>query len=258
MKKVLILFAALSLSLGAQSLYAQAVESMIDTYLENVGGKEKLAALKTMKLTAKGNAQGMELPVTMYTTANGQQRLDMVFQGQEITQMAFDGKEGWGINFMTGEAEKMDAEQSMLMKEQVSDFPDPFLNYKEKGYTVTLEGEEDVEGTATYKIKLTKKPIVVEGEEVENFSYYYFDKEALVPIMQEDFAKAGPMKGTSTQTFTSDYQEVGDGLYMAHSITQKMNGNPMFSMNVETIELNVEIKDSLFAFPEAAADDTDK
>lgn len=251
MKKVLILFAAFVFSLGTQALHAQAVESLIDTYLENVGGKKKLAALKTMKLTAKGNAQGMELPVTMYTTANGKQRLDMVFQGQEITQMAFDGKEGWGINFMTGEAEKMDAEQSKIMKEQVSDFPDPFLNYKEKGYTVTLEGEEEVEGTATYKIKLTKKPLMIEGEEVENFSYYYFDKDALVPIMQEDFAKSGPMKGQASQTFTSDYQEVGDGLFMAHSITQKMGGNPVFSMNVETIELNVDIEESFFAFPEA-------
>jgi outer membrane lipoprotein-sorting protein len=246
MKKTLILLVAAVLAFGAQ---AQKAEEIVSTYLENIGGKENLAKLETMVLTGKSQAQGMEIPVTMYQTADGKQRMDLVFQGQQVTQMAFDGEEGWGFNFQAGKAEKMDSKQSKMMKTQTQDFPDPFLNYQEKGYTIEYMGEEEVDGTPTYKIKLTKDPLTIDGEEVENFSYYYFDQDAYVPIMQEDFAKMGPAKGQSTKTYTSDYKEVA-GVYMPHSMSQKMNGQEMFSMAIEEIKINEEIEEGFFDFPE--------
>ncbi|NBC09778.1 MAG: outer membrane lipoprotein-sorting protein [Bacteroidetes bacterium] len=246
--KKFILFIAAALAFSATLSAQMTAEEIIDTYLENIGGKDNLAALENMMFKAQTQAQGMQIPITMYQTADGQQRMDMVFQGRKITQMAFDGETGWSTNFQTGQAEKMDAEQSKLMKTQTGDFPDPFLNYEEKGYTVSLEGEEEVEGTMTYKIKLTKDPVTVQGEEVENFTYYYFDKDALVPIMQEDFVKAGPTKGQASRTYSSDYQEVGD-VYMPFSITQKMNGQTMFSVKVDEYKVNQELEDGLFAFP---------
>jgi outer membrane lipoprotein-sorting protein len=246
--KKLMLFILAAVALSATVSAQITAEEIIDTYLENIGGTENLDALENMVLQAQTQAQGMQIPITMYQTADGQQRMDMVFQGREITQMAFDGETGWSTNFQTGQAEKMDAEQSKLMKTQVSDFPDPFLNYEEKGYTVSLEGEEEVEGTMAYKIKLTKDPVTVQGEEVENFTYYYFDKDALVPIMQEDFVKAGPTKGQASRTYSSDFQEVGN-VYMPFSITQKMNGQTMFSLEVDEYKVNQELEDGLFAFP---------
>ena len=52
------------------------------------------------------------------------------------------------------------------MKLESKDFPDAFFNYKEKGYTIELLGKEDLEGTETFKIKLTKTPMTVDGEKV--------------------------------------------------------------------------------------------
>jgi outer membrane lipoprotein-sorting protein len=253
-KAILFIFAAIALS---TTLSAQiTAEEIIGTYLENIGGTENLAAMENMVLKAQTQAQGMEIPITMYQTAKGQQRMDMNFQGREITQMAFDGETGWNTNFQTGQPEKMDAEQSKLMKAQVDGFPDPFLGYEEKGYTVSLVGEEEVEGTATYKVKLTKDPITVQDEEVENFTYYYFDQEAFIPIMQEDFVKAGPTKGQASRTYSSDYQEVGN-IYMPFSITQKMNGQTVFSVKVDEYKVNQELEDELFAFP-AESEEGDK
>ncbi len=258
MKKQFFILASLLLSAATFVQAQMTAEEIVSTYLENIGGAEQLAEIETMVIIGNTQAQGMEFPMTMYQTADGAQRMDMTFQGKEMTQMAFDGEEGWGINFMTGKPEKMDAEQSKMIAAQTEDFPDAFLNYKEKGYTVELVDENaDVEGTPAYKVKLTRKPMTVEGEEVENFAYYYFDKDAFIPIMQEEFAKAGPAKGQASQTFTSDYQEVS-GIYMPFSISQKMNGATVFSMAIEEIKVNEELDDELFEFPEDAEEEGDK
>lgn len=256
MRLITCILAFLLLGLTGSLSAQMTAEEIIDTYLETIGGVDKLQTLKSVKIMGKAQAQGMELPITMYQKAPGKQRMDMVFQGQEMTQMAFDGKEGWGMNFMTMEPEKWDAEQSQIMASEM-DFPDPFLHYKKKGYTVSLEEPATIEGTECYKIKLTKKPVTVDGKEEENFQYHYFDKETNVPIMIESFAKAGPQKGQAVQTFMSDYQEV-EGIYFPFSMAQKMNDQAMWDMSIEKMEVNAGIDDSVFAFPEKKASEEGK
>ena len=46
----------------------------------------------------------------------------------------------------------------------------------------------------------------------------------------------------------SDYQEV-NGLFFPFTVTQKVNGQEMFSMTMEKIEMNVAIDNKEFAFP---------
>jgi hypothetical protein len=167
----------------------------------------------------------------------------------EITQMAFDGNEGWNTNFMTQKAEKMDAEASANMKSQTGDFPDPFLGYKERGYTVQLEGKETIEGTETFKIKLTKKPVKVEGKDEENVLYYFFDVENYVPIAMKTTIKTGQMKGATVETMMSDYQE-SNGLYFPFSITTKYNGQTGEAIQIDSVDQNVEVDSKAFAFPE--------
>ena len=230
------------------SLSAQTAEEVIDNYLEAIGGKDALSKITSMKITGIAKAQGMDFPIVMYQKAPGKQRMDMVFQGQEITQMAFDGETGWGVNFMTMQTEKWGQEESATMKAEM-DFPNPFLNYADRGFSVSLEGEETIEGTECFKIKLIKKPVVVEGKEMENFSYHFLDKESFVLIMLQQFIKSGPMKGTTSQTYFSDYDKAGD-VYFAHSIVSKVNGQTTASISFSEIEVNPEIEESLFSFPE--------
>lgn len=236
------------LLLASSTTFAQTADEVIEKYFTAIGGKEKLLALKSAKMTAKIKAQGQEFPVVMLQKAPNLQKMVLVFQGKEITQMAFDGNEGWSTNFMTMKPEKIEAEESENMKLEM-DFPDAFLDYKSKGYSILLEGSENIEGTDCHKIKLTKKPVKVDGKEEENFSYYYFDKENNVPIMQKTISKKGQMKGVAIDTFLSDYQEI-NGLFFAFTISQKVNGQEMANIAVEKMELNVEIPTSEFSFPQ--------
>jgi hypothetical protein len=200
-------------------------------------------------MTATIKTQGMELPATMVNTADGKMKVSINFQGMEFVQPAFNGETGWQTNMTNMQAEKMDDEQNAMMKDQAGDFPDALLNYKAKGYTATLEGEETVDGVETHKLKLTKKPVMVDGKEMENATYYFFDKDSGVQIMTRSEAKVGPMKGMTVEALMSDYQEV-EGLYFPFSMENKINGQSQASIVIDKIELNKEVDNAMFAFPE--------
>ena len=166
----------LLLLFSSYMLSAQTAESIIEKYMENTGGREAWSKITSMKSTGSVKAQGLDFPTVMLSKGN-KQKLTFTFQGKEIVQPAFDGQEGWQTNFMTMKAEKMEAEDSEILKAEYADFPEVFLKYKEKGYTAELQGSETIEGTDCFKVKLTKKPIKIDGQDVENASFYFFDKE---------------------------------------------------------------------------------
>ena len=213
-------------------LKAQTADEVIDNYFKNIGGKEKFAKIDGFKMDMVTNYNGMEIPVELYNNKSGKMYVKINFQGKEITQVAFDGKKGWSTNFMTMKPEEMDSETSANILSEIADFPDPFLNYKEKGYTVEMLGKETKEGTECYKIKLTKKPKMVDGKKVDNVVFYYFETENYVPIMTETEMQEGPMKGQMSTSTLGDYQEV-EGMYFPFTMNQ--GGQ---AMTVKKIEIN--------------------
>ena len=245
MKKItLSLFAVIALALSGTS---QTADQVIGQYFETIGGEEKISKITSSRAICSAKAQGMEIPVTMVSAAPNKTRMDMTFQGKEMTQMSYDGETAWGVNFMTMEAEAMDSETSMVMGAQ-SEFPDPLVAYKEKGYTAEITGSEEVEGVDCHVIKLTKKPILLEGKEEENATIYFMDKENGIPIKQTDQSLTGAQKGMSIDTYFSDYQEV-DGMYFPFTIEQKINGTTAFSVTITEMELNPELPEGYFSMP---------
>lgn len=200
-------------------------------------------------MTAKVNQQGMEIPLEMYQLADGKQMTVINFQGKEIKQGVFDGETLWGHNFMTMKAEKSDAEATANMKLDMNDFPDAFIDYKEKGYKVELLGKETIDGAETFKIKLTKEPVTIDGKKEDSITYYFFDTENFVPIAIQTEIKSGPGKGMMSEVTMSDYQEV-DGLFFPFSMTQGVKGQPGAPLTITKIELNPTVDAALFAFPE--------
>jgi hypothetical protein len=94
------------------------------------------------------------------------------------------------------------------------------------------------------------------GQEVS----YYLDAEYFVPIMITRTGIGGMPGGgrgrgntpSEIQIIVSDYKEVG-GLLIPHSMQTRRVGSERSpqSVTIETIELNVEIDDSVFALPES-------
>ncbi|MFN7118387.1 MAG: outer membrane lipoprotein-sorting protein [Saprospiraceae bacterium] len=236
LKKTFLLLVVLVCTIAAQ---AQTVDEIITKSLENTGGVEKWKALKSTKMEGTMAMQGFEFPGTVYAKAPKKQRVEVNVQGKNIVQ-AYDGTTPWWINPFAGseDPQKMPDEMSEQMVND--EFESEFIDYKTKGHQVALEGKQTVEGTETFKVKLTKKNGDVE--------YYYFDTENYVPIMIQTVVKTGPAKGQLTETYLSDYQEV-DGLVFPFFMETKMAGQSIQKMTIKSIKTNETYEDTLFAFP---------
>lgn len=249
MKLKYVLF-SIAVMISAVSAKAQTADEIIENYFENTGGADNWRALTGMINKAVVNQGGMDIPITVINLKDGRSLMKFELQGKELVQTAFDGTEAWGTNFMTMEAEKSDSETTENIKRESGDFPDAFLDYKEKGYTIELMGKETVEGAECFKIKLTKKPKLVDGQDVANISYYFFDTENYVPIVVEQEVVTGESKGSISRITFSDYQEV-EGLYFPFSMSQGIKGGASQAINFEEIKLNPTIDDEIFKFPVA-------
>jgi len=257
MKKVKLFVALFTVIVMAMApLQGQTADEIITTYLENIGGAEQLKALDGIKINAKLNQMGMELPLEIYQMKDGRTTTIITVQGMTMRDQTFDGETFWGSNQMTMQPEKKDAETTANFKLNLNDFPDALIDYKEKGYTAELLGTETFDGTETFKVKLIKEPHTVDGAEVPDVTFYYFDTEDFVPIAMTMEVKSGPGKGMVQKITYSDYQEV-DGLYFAFSWNIGVEGQPQSApLTIESIELNPIVEDSTFAFPEPAAVET--
>ncbi len=243
-----ILVAAITLMISVSSFAQVTADELIDNYFEQMGGKEAFRNLKGQKMMAEVDAQGMTIPLEIYMMADGKTITKFEVMGMSMSQDAFDGTDAWSVNFMTQKAEKSEAEESENKKRSIGEYPSPLLDYSDKGYSVELMEDAVVDGVDCYKLKVTKTPLLVEGEEVENVEYYYFDKETYVPLQTESEMHTGPEKGGMAITLYSDYQEV-DGMYFAFSMTFKTSDSDGQLIELESIELNPEVADDFFAFP---------
>jgi hypothetical protein len=230
--------------------YAQTADAILAKYYENTGGIDKWKALQGIKISAKVNQGGMEIPLDIYQLKDGRQMTVINIQGTKIMQNVFDGTTLWGHNLANMKLEKSDAEKTENFKKETSDFPDPFLNYKTRGFKIEMVGKEKVDGTDAFKLKVTKNPVKVDGVEVENVVFYYFDTELYVPVMMEQEIKSGQGKGSINQTKMSDYQDVS-GLIMPFGLSQGIKGGPLAAITVTAIEIDPKVDDAAFKFPEA-------
>lgn len=251
MKSLKLLAFAFLLLIGT-GVEAQTVDEIISNYFENTGGKDNWSKLEGVKMYAKVNQNGMEIPIEITQLKGGKQMTVINFQGKQLKQGVFDGETLWGLNFMTQKAEKSDKEATENMKLEMNDFPDPFLNYKDNNYTVELLGKEDIDGTEAFKVKLVKEPVSVDGKMEEDVSFYFFDTENFIPLVVQSEIKSGQYKGQMSESKFSDYDEV-EGLYFPFSLTQGLKGQEGQAITFDKIEINPVVEDKEFVFPEEEA-----
>jgi len=231
------------LTLTSAAAWAQTADEIIEKHLQAIGGKDKLKAVQSERITGKMvMGQGMEAPFTMELSRPNKMRMEFTVQGMTGVQ-AFDGKTAWAVMPFMGktEPEAMPAEEVKRMEEQ-SDMDGLLLDYKEHGRTVEYAGKEDLEGTPAHKLKVTQKS----GDVV----YVYIDAEQYLQLKQAGKTTVRGQEIESETTF-GDFKKV-DGLVFPHSIEQKAKGMPAgMVMTISKVELNPSVAADRFAMPAA-------
>jgi len=244
-------FLVIALSFFSVLAFAQTPDEIVDGYFEATGGRAAWSKVENMKMSAKVNQGGMEIPLEIVQSKDGKSYTKVSFQGMNIMQGVYDGETLWNTNFQTMKAEKATTEDLENYKRTAGDFPDALFNYKKRGYQLEMVGKESFDGTEAHKLKLTKKPTMVEGKEVEDVEFYFFDTETMVLLGTESEMKSGQMKGKIAQSKFSEYQEV-DGLYFPFSMTQGEKDGMSQAITIDKVEFNVEMDTKSMQFPAEA------
>jgi outer membrane lipoprotein-sorting protein len=237
---VLATLAALVLA-GAAS--AESLDEILARNYETKGGLQKLQAVRTARMTGKMMmGQGMEAPFVLLWARPDKVRTEFTFQGMTGIQ-AYDGAVGWQVMPFLGktEPETMGEEELKSVREMGEDaLEGPLVGWREKGHTVELAGEEEIEGTPAWRLRVTKK----NGD----VSTVWLDKESALEFKAEG---KRTVRGQEMEFESSigDYKEVG-GLLLAHSIESRPKGAPQGQVIlIEAIELDSEIPDGTFTMP---------
>ena len=241
-----------ALALSAAPLLAQApaaappsADEIVAKYAEKVGGIAKIEAVHTLKRSGKfRGGGGFEAKYVQENKRPNLVREELSYQGMTGVN-AWDGTTGWKIDPFQGKKDPEPLGEDEL-KDIIEDsvFDSQLIHYREKGNTVEFAGTEPVEGSDTWKLKVTLK----NGD----VSYYYIDTEDLVPIKIE-FKRMIRGSELELELLPGDYKAV-DGWYVPYSCEQGRKGSPQRSTIVfDKIEANVPMDDSLFAKPAGPA-----
>jgi outer membrane lipoprotein-sorting protein len=196
---------------------------------------DKLSSVKTIKITGKMSAMGMEMPMVMFMKNPDKIKVAYTFNGQDMISV-FDGQKGYMMNPMTGSSAPVELTGDQLKQVQNNNvFRNELLNYFKNGQ-ITLEGSEDVNGKPAHKLKIN----VAGGKPV----FMFLDKGTSLLVKTKTTVD---QMGTQmdVESFMTEYTDI-QGVVMPKKTTAMANGMEAAVITFDNIEVNIPMDDAVF------------
>ncbi len=225
------------------SASAQTVDEVITNYENALGGKEKIASIKSLYEEGVAVMQnGNEVTSKIWKVQDKLFRREIAFGAGNVIIVVTD-KQGWSSNPQSGGSFQSLPAEALKPLQQELDCVGPLANYAAKGHKAELLGREDLNGVSCFKIKLTLST----GQDIT----YYIDPNTWYIVRQA--LKGGGMMGgrrpggangdTETKIDYSHYQKTSDGYVFAMTVTVVGMGA---SLNYEKVEVNKPVDAALY------------
>jgi hypothetical protein len=216
------------------------VDEIVQKHIEALGGTARLNAIQTLVVTGTASILGQtEAALSIQVKRPNQLRLEITFQGKKVVQ-AFDGETAWTINPLVNPEPKQSSEDDTRAAQESSDFiGGNLVDYKSKGNSIELVDTEEVDGSAVYKLKITKKSGAVEFD--------YLDAKSFLPVKTEGRRK---QLGTEVlyESKIGGYKPV-EGVLLPFNVKQLVNGQLAMEISIEKMDANVPVDEAVFKMP---------
>ena len=197
-------------------------QSVIDSYLTAIGGKDKVAAVNSIHTTANVTIEGAPFkPVaSMKSMAPNKMSVEMSIEGMgTIMKQAFNGETG----YIEQQGQKQPMPESMIESQKKSSLFDE-LTFGDKA--ISLESLSSIDGKDVYKIKV---------DDAGKVSYRFYNAEDSLLVRTETTTKAGEQEVTTVIDYDK-YSEVG-GVLFPYYFIQKA-GPQTLIFNVSNVIVN--------------------
>lgn len=211
---------------------AQTADEIVQKHIAAIGGADNWKKIKSMKMTASMNAQGMEIPISMVMLHKKGFKSEFTV-GDKTGYSIVTDKAGWSFNPFMGQTkpDPMTAEAVKEMQPQL-DLQGPLVDYKTKGNKIAYLGKDDVEGTECHKLKVTYPS----GKE----QTMYFDATTYYEIKAVEKSTADG-KEVESVSLMSNYKKLPEGIVMPMTMDIGMG-----AMDIKSIEINKDVAESTF------------
>lgn len=192
-------------------------QSVIENYLDAIGGRAVLEKVKTVSIFASGEVQGMALNFQLIRTSDNQFMQNIEMMGRSMSKQVFNGENGYAM--MQGQKMDLNPQQAAMIKDEAQPFYELHLDPE----AISLEGIEKVDGENAYKVK-------VSGNRV---AFYNVDSGQKI----QEITTTEMMGQTieSTMKF-GDYKEAS-GIMFPFYLGQMM-GPQLIEFTIEKIDVN--------------------
>lgn len=209
-----------------------AARDVIDNYIKAVGGEPAMRSIKDITFNISASIQGMALDMTIQQKAPDKYKSVMSMGGNVMQQQVFDGTRGKA----SGMQGTMELEGDMLDEMKLQATMHPELTYEERGFTLSLEGIDNIGGKNAYRIDITSPRGVTMSE--------FFDIGSGLKL-RTMVTQESPMGSMTQITDYEDYREV-DGMMYPFLMKQQV-GPQAFDLEVKSIEINQGLGDDVFS-----------
>lgn len=222
-------------ALTTMSVFAQTADEIVAKNIEAMGGEAKLASLTSFKKAGTMSVQGQDFPMTMTVDHMKGFRMDFEVMGTSNYQIITPTKGSTFIPIQQMTEPKISTEEELKEMQGAINIHSALYNYKAKGTTVELVGDDKVDAADVYKLKVTQKS----GKS----SFYLIDKKTNRVV--KTIAKSKGPDGTEMDVETpyGDYKQNADGYWFAY--TTAIQGG-MVSVAFDKIETNIKIDENIF------------
>jgi hypothetical protein len=223
---------------------AQTVDEIVAKHLEARGGASRIAAIESLRMTAKARAQGGREAVVVREVKRPD-RFRLEFTSQGVTGVyAYDGERSWCVSPFDGdlEPEPMPTESARSAIEG-DEIGGPLADWKAKGHLVELVGRESLEGREAWKLKVTLSD--------SDARYLYLDARSFLQLRTEA-TRTVAGRPIEVEATYGDYQETA-GVLFPREIAIGVKGRPpRLRIMVQSVEVNPVLDDARFRMPGAS------
>jgi hypothetical protein len=227
--------------LASARVQAQTVDDIVAKHVTARGGREALAAVRTLRMTGRARAgPGREAIVRREIARPGRIRTAFVFQGTTGVY-AWDGSAGWRVSPLDGglDAEALPAEDAATAAEQ-ADIDGPLVDWRLKGHEVELVGPAELPSGAAHELKVTLKSGAVRRVFIDVATGFMVRTETTRRLRGHELQLA---------TVFGDFRRAG-GVAFPHSIETGVRGRPRrLRIVVDSVETNPALDESRFRMP---------
>lgn len=198
-------------------------QTVINDYLEAIGGKEAANNINTVYITAGAAFNGQNLDLEMKLSKEGKVSNSVSMGGSVLSKQVYNGEEGYIL--ARGQKIPLSEEQIAAVKSEAYPVPELFIE------DATLKGIEVVNGEDAYVVAVD-----------ENTNNYYSVNSGL-KLKSVKTVSRGPQTMT-VPTLYKDYREV-QGVMFPFTIIQSL-GAQTLQFDVSEIKINEGVTDADF------------